>query len=376
MKVDKIKALKIDIPLEKNFAGGTYSVDKRSVIITKIFTSDGLVSEVFSGDDRFRGDLIIKVINDIFADEIKGKNPLKIDEIWNTLFKKFIKDVASENRPILKSTYMRALACVDFALWDIRGKVEKKAVIELLGKKQRKLKVSTIGGYYLKGKGEKDILNEMQMYQQLGFKACKFKVGKLEPKGDFKRVLAAKKGLSEDFDLMIDVNCGWNVEQASEFCEMVKDLNIRWLEEPCNWWDDIHFMSELKKRTDIKIAAGQSEINHNGVRRMIEKNSIDVCNLDSFHAGGITEWKRAAKLCNAKNIEMAHHEEASISAHLLGSEEKGTFVEIFADTDRDPFHEKVWINKPKISNGYIETPKEFGLGVKLDWDIIHKYQTN
>ena len=90
MKVDKIKALKIDIPLEKNFAGGTYSVDKRSVIITKIFTSDGLVSEVFSGDDRFRGDLIIKVINDIFADEIKGKNPLKIDEIWNTLSKKFI----------------------------------------------------------------------------------------------------------------------------------------------------------------------------------------------------------------------------------------------------------------------------------------------
>ena len=107
---------------------------------------------------------------------------------------------------------------------------------------------------------------------------------------------------------------------------------------------------------------------------MIEKNSIDVCNLDSFHAGGITEWKRAAKLCNSKHIEMAHHEEASISVHLLGSEEKGTFVEIFADTDRDPFHEKVWINKPKISNGYIETPAEFGLGVKLDWDIINKYQ--
>ena len=62
MKIDKVEALKVDIPLEKNFAGGTYSVDKRTVIITKIFTSDGLVSEVFSGDDRFRSDLIIKVI--------------------------------------------------------------------------------------------------------------------------------------------------------------------------------------------------------------------------------------------------------------------------------------------------------------------------
>lgn len=375
MKIDKVKAIKVDIPLKKNFAGGTYNVDKRSVIITQIFTSDGIVSEVFSGDDRFRGNLILKVINEIFAEEILGKNPMNVEKIWKMLFNKFIKDVASENRPILKSTYMRALACIDFALWDIKGKKEKKAVIELLGKKQSKLKVSTIGGYYIKGKGEKDIYNEMENYQQLGFKACKFKVGKLEPKDDLKRVLAAKKALSDDFDLMIDVNCGWSVDQASEFCDMVKDLNIRWLEEPCNWWDDIHFMSELKKRTKIKIAAGQSEINHNGVRRMIEKNSIDVCNLDSFHAGGITEWKRAAKLCNSKHIEMAHHEEASISVHLLGSEEKGTFVEIFADTDRDPFHEKVWINKPKISNGYIETPAEFGLGVKLDWDIINKYQT-
>ena len=55
MKIDKVKAIKVDIPLKKNFAGGTYNVDKRSVIITQIFTSDGIVSEVFSGDDRFRG---------------------------------------------------------------------------------------------------------------------------------------------------------------------------------------------------------------------------------------------------------------------------------------------------------------------------------
>ena len=106
---------------------------------------------------------------------------------------------------------------------------------------------------------------------------------------------------------------------------------------------------------------------------MIEKNAIDVCNLDSFHAGGITEWKRAARLCNENNIEMAHHEEASISSHLLGSEKDGTYVEIFADPKRDPFHEKIWVNKPKIIEGYINTPAEAGLGINLDWDIIKKY---
>ena len=373
MRIDKVESINVNIPLEKSFGGGTYNVEKRSAIITKIFTDDGLISEVFAGDDRFRGDQIAKCINKIMGPDLIGMNPLEIEKIWNVLFNNHIKNVASENREILRGTLMRAIACIDFALWDILGKSQNKPVIELLGKKKDRLKVSTIGGYYIDGKGKKEIFDEMQMYQDLGYKACKFKIGKLKPKEDFLRVEAAKKGISEDFDLMIDINCGYTVDEALEFCEMAKDINIRWLEEPCNWWDDIHFMSQLKKKTKIKIAAGQSEINHFGVRRMIEKNAIDVCNLDSFHAGGITEWKRAARLCNENNIEMAHHEEASISSHLLGSEKDGTYVEIFADPKRDPFHEKIWVNKPKIIEGYINTPAEAGLGINLDWDLIKKY---
>ena len=68
-----------------------------------------------------------------------------------------------------------------------------------------------------------------------------------------------------------------------------------------------------------------------------------------------------------------NHEEASISSHLLGSEKDGTYVEIFADPKRDPFHEKIWVNKPKIIEGYINTPAEAGLGINLDWDLIKKY---
>tara|TARA_B100001093_G_scaffold328816_1_gene313837 strand:+ start:860 stop:1984 length:1125 start_codon:yes stop_codon:yes gene_type:complete len=373
MKIDKIEVYNVNIPLNKSFGGGTYNVEKRSSIITKIFTNDGIVSEVFAGDDRYRGELILKAIKEVLAPDLIGKDPRKIDNIWELLFKNHVKNIASENRLILRSTMMRALACIDFALWDIYGKFESKSVLDLLGKKQEKLKVSTIGGYYLDGKGDKEISEEMKMYQELGYKACKFKIGKLEPKEDFKRVLAAKKSINEDFDLMIDVNCGYSLNQAIEFCEMIEDLNIRWLEEPCNWWDDIHFMSKLKKKTKVKIAAGQSEIDHFGVRRMIEKEAIDVCNLDSFHSGGITEWKRAAKICREKNIEMAHHEEASIARHLLGSEENGTFVEIFADPNRDPFHEEVWLNKPKIKDGYIDAPSDSGLGIKLNWEIIKKF---
>ena len=66
MKIDKVEALLVEIPLDKSFGGGTYNVDKRSAIITRIYTSDGIVSEVFAGDDRFRGNVIVKTINEIF----------------------------------------------------------------------------------------------------------------------------------------------------------------------------------------------------------------------------------------------------------------------------------------------------------------------
>ena len=65
----------------------------------------------------------------------------------------------------------------------------------MLGKKKEKLKVSTIGGYYIDGKDENGIKDEMMMYQDLGFKACKFKIGKLEPETDFKELRQQKKQL-------------------------------------------------------------------------------------------------------------------------------------------------------------------------------------
>ena len=82
-------------------------------------------------------------------------------------------------------------------------------------KKKDKYKVSTIGGYYLDGKGEKEIFDEMQMYKDLGYRACKFKIGKLKPKEDFHRIEAARKSVSKDFDLMVDVNCGYSINITS-----------------------------------------------------------------------------------------------------------------------------------------------------------------
>ena len=149
MKIDKVEAIKVDVPLDKSFGGGTYNVDRRTAIITKIYTDDGVISEVFAGDDRYKSDIIVKSINEILGPDIIGSDPNELETIWNLLFMKHVKNAATDNRPILKNTLIRAIACIDFAIWDIIGKSKKKSVVDLLGKKKEKLKVSTIGGYYV-----------------------------------------------------------------------------------------------------------------------------------------------------------------------------------------------------------------------------------
>jgi len=71
--------------------------------------------------------------------------------------------------------------------------------------------------------------------------------------------------------------------------------------------------------TRIPITAGQSEITSHGVRRLLDAGAVDFVNVDVSECGGVTEWRRAAALCGAAGVQMAHHEESQISHHLLAA---------------------------------------------------------
>ena len=90
--------------------------------------------------------------------------------------------------------------------------------------------------------------------------------------------------------------------------------------------------------------------------------------------GGITDWKRAASLCYAASVRMAHHEEAQVAQHLLSAVPHGTYLECFADPDRDPVWQKMWLNRPAIKNGMATIEDAPGLGIVLDQKMIKKYR--
>src|SRR5437899_3550686 len=367
MRIDSIEAMPIEIPLKKNFGGSTYNVLTRCTVITRMRTDGGLVSEVYNGDNREHGRQIVRLIRETLTPLVRGMSIFESERIWEAMF---ALSHTSRDRKVL----LEANACVDCALWDLVGKALGKSVCALLGGHRERLRIIAIGGYYMEGKTLADIGREMETYRRAGMAGCKFKVGGLAPEEDARRGEAARRAAGADFVLTVDANRGWSAQDAIRFARLVGPLDIRWFEEPCHWYDDVAMMARVRHATRIPVTAGQSEITSHGVRRLRDAQAVDFVNFDAPECGGVAEWRRAAALCATAGVEMAHHEESQISRHLLAAISHGTYVECFADPERDPVWQTMWANRPRVRDGMFAVGAEPGFGLVLDEAMVQKYR--
>jgi D-arabinonate dehydratase len=367
-RIEAIDAIAVDIPLARNFGGSTYAVLKRSTVITRLRTADGLVSEVYNGDNRAHGPEIAHLVRDVLAPRVVGLDAMEGEQAWERCFA--LTHAAGQARALL----MEAIACVDCARWDVVGKALGQPVRALLGGSRDRLPIISIGGYYVEGKTLADIGREMEAYRDAGMAGCKFKIGGLSPEADLERVAAARKAAGPDFVLMVDANRGWSTAEAIRFARLAEGLDLRWFEEPCHWQDDAAMMARVRAATRIPVTAGQSEITSHGVRRLLDAGAVDLVNFDASEGGGVTEWRRAAALCAAVGVEMAHHEESQIARHLLAGVVHGTYVECFADPARDPVWQTMWANRPAPRDGWLDAGTEPGFGIVLDEGMVQRYR--
>ncbi len=369
MRITAVEAIAVDIPLSKNFGGSTYSVLKRSTVITRISTDAGLVSNVYNGDNRVHGMQIANLIENDLFNAVNGLSIFERERAWSAMF------ALTHSAPDRK-LLLEAIACIDCAIWDLTGKALGKSVRELIGGHTDRLPVISIGGYYMPGKTHADIGREIESYRNAGMAGCKFKVGGLSPEEDAARVAVARQAAGDDFILCVDANRGWSAEDAIRFARLVERHNIRWFEEPCHWYDDAAQMARVRQATTIPVAAGQSEITSHAIRRLVDAKAVDLVNYDASEGGGVTDWLRAAGLCATAGIAMAHHEEAQIASHLLAAVPHGTYAECFADPARDPVWQSMWINRPAVKDGVMPVAAGPGFGIELDEDMIRKFRSN
>ncbi len=379
MKISRVEAIPLKRQLEQYFEGGTYQIVNRDTIVTRVYTDEGLVGEVFGGDEDHTQDKIIYVIREVLAPLLVGEDPHNVERLWAKMFAQKV-DLGNRSIHILDlynhAMFTQAIAAVDNAIWDLLGKIHDLPVYKLLGGYQDKVPIIAIGGYYEAGKGQNDLNDEMLHYKEIGMAGVKFKVGRRTIAEDLERVAKVRELVGDDFIIVCDANQGWTPKEAIEFCRAAEPLKLGWIEEPVIWYDQFEGLRMVRDSTSIPVNAGQGEISAFGCRDLIIRNSVDILNVDVTIAGGVTEWRRIAQMAQLFHVKMAHHEEPQIALHLLAAVPNALYVEIFPNYKRDPMWVDLPIEQPVIRDGYMEVPDKPGFGIDLNPEIIEKYRAD
>ena len=147
MRITSVAADIVRIPLSTRFSGSVYQIDSRCTIVTRVHTDTGLVSEVYSGDERAGYRQLKDLVVGPMAEAVLGEDPMAIERCWQKMF---------ALTPHLgdKAIAMRAIAAVDVALWDIAGKALGVPVRTLLGGYAQRAPVVRFA-YYVQGAGHR-----------------------------------------------------------------------------------------------------------------------------------------------------------------------------------------------------------------------------
>lgn len=367
MRISRIETIPIEVPLTKVFRGSHYSMGSRAALITRVHTDEGLVGESYNGDDPDTQLEIARIVQDELAPRLEATSPLRVEKAWELMLPLTF-DILRDRRLVIL-----AMASLDSCLWDLVGKAAGLPLATIWGGHRSELPIIAIGGYY--GLSLADLGDEVEQYLELGLAGCKMKIGGASPEEDAERFKAMREAGGDEFVLIADANQGYTVEEAVRFCRLVEGHGLRWFEEPVRWYHDRLGMRDVRLKASVPVAAGQSEISRAGVRELLVAGSIDVCNFDASWGGGPTEWRRVAGTAMSFGVEMAHHEEPQVAAHLLASVPNGTYLECF-HPDRDPVFWNLIANRNPTVDGRYEVPTGPGFGLQLDEDFIDRYRVD
>jgi len=365
LTIESIELIPLIVPLDREYRGSYYRMTNRASIITRVHTAEGIVGEAYAGDEDTSLGEIVSVIRDEISPRLLGENAFAYERCWERAYPVTYDQLRDRRIGLV------ALANVDFAIWDAIGKAIGRPLWQLWGGYRDRIPVNIIGGYY--GPDIAAIKDEIETWKDWGYRGCKFKIGGLSTKEDAARIAAARDAAGPEFVITIDANQGYTLHQALDICDRVRELDIRWFEEPCVWTNDRRDLRDVRNRGGIPVCAGQSEYSPAGCRDMMETGGIDVCNYDASWTGGYTNWKRLAAVSQVYSVQLGHHEEPQVASHLLASQPNGTYVEIF-NPARDPIWWGLIANRPELVEGCFVLPESPGFGWELDEEFVSRYR--
>ncbi len=350
----------------------TFTLHK--AILVKLETNAGISGWGESSPNSRK--VIEAFIHHTMKELLIGRDPFNIEPIWDRLF--------WENHDLGPAGALPyAIAGIDLALWDIKGKVLDQPVYNLLGGQYRK-EMPAYGGFPLRG-GTVPIDEAVKRALRLaakGFKTVKLRMQireyNLDPTPDptLKYYAAVRKALPGDVDLFVDPNEGYTAARAIRIGRELEKMGMKYYESPCPL-EDHRDTAQVVEALDIPVLAGEKCYTRWQFRDLILQANPDIIQPDVIKSGGITEVKKIAALGQTFFKTMAPHNTkptlgTAAALHLMASvSNAGPFIE-FIETELFEEVMSVFEDPIRFKDGKLFVPDLPGLGLVVNEQKLKK----
>jgi L-alanine-DL-glutamate epimerase-like enolase superfamily enzyme len=369
-KIARVTAIPLNVPMHVMLAGA----DKRTSLAcvhVEVETAEGIVGHGFTAITE--EDVIAQIVNGVAGPAIIGDDAMAHEAIWEKLYWKTM--------PRGQTGYAaHALAAIDLALWDIKGKALGEPVWRLLGGARARVPLyATFGfGFF----DREQLAAAARLWVAQGFSRLKMTVGNealrrrdqrpLQDviREDAARVAAVRDAVGPGIELFIDANCNLDLYHATALAEMIKPCGVGFFEEPLTQNDCLQ-MAALRSASGIPLACGQNEGLLFRFRDLLLNKSVDILQPNVAIGGGITQCLKVAGLAAAFNVPIDNGGAWPFhNMHLHAGLANGGMVEyhyLAVELCR-----QLYRDLPQPEAGFLTLPSGPGLGFEPDRDAIRE----
>jgi L-alanine-DL-glutamate epimerase-like enolase superfamily enzyme len=329
----------------------------------------------------YNSDITCQVLHRQVAPWTLGQDTTDLDDLL---------DIVAEREHKFPGSYLRrAMAGLDTAIWDMRGKQQGKPVAELLGGS-----AGPIRAYASSMKRDITPAEEANRFKHLrdtqGFDAFKMRAGaevgrnQDEWAGRTEEIIPTmRRELGDDVDLLIDANSCFTPERAIEVGHILQDNGFCHYEEPCPYWE-LEQTKQVTDRLDIDVTGGEQDCDLPTWKRMIDMRAVDIVQPDILYIGGISRTLRVVEMAMKANLPVTPHCAnwslvTLFTMHLLRAiPNAGKYLEFSIEgADYYPWQQDLYVNFPyDIESGPARVTEAPGWGVEInpEWLAKARYQ--
>ncbi|TQF81636.1 mandelate racemase/muconate lactonizing enzyme family protein [Elioraea sp. Yellowstone] len=360
-RIARIEISQIDLFPKRPRSDAIQAFTCQETPVVRIVSDDGADGIGYSYTIGTGGSSVIALLRDHLAPRLIGRDADAIEAIWQDLF---WHTHALSVGPLTAL----ALAAIDTALWDLRGRRLGVPLHRLAGGAKEAIPVYDTESGWLHVETPQ-LVADAQAAAARGFRGVKVKVGKPHLREDVARLEAVRRAIGDGVELMTDANQGFTVAEAIRRAGAFEaaGLGLAWYEEPLPA-EDVEGHARLCAATTIPIAVGESLYHPAQFRDYLARHACRIVQVDVARIGGITPWLKVAHMAEAFNVAVCPHYLMELHLPLCCAVPNSAWLEHIPQLD------DVTDSRVAIEGGLARASTEPGNGIVWNREAMHRHQ--